>query len=225
MAWKSAPDPSRPERAVAPPDVSSEFTLCQLVTVISGPSWRCSGKQGLPQCLLVPSDYFVTGHRIRPQPFLVKAEQVQVPQPALVGPALLPPIMRVALLWTLSLLSTSLLKRGAQSWTQCSSCGPTSAALRGRITSLGLLELELHLWMHDKVRLAFLTASPHCLPIVIFCASGKKKRPRYSQQGKHPQGAQGLCAPGGTGPKTGQMARGGGTPRLAAGLWKGVGRT
>ena len=63
------------------------------------------------------------------------------------------------------MLSTSLLKHGAQTWTQYSSCGLTSAAQRGRIASLDLL--EMHLWMQDKVRSAFLTASPHCRPMFI----------------------------------------------------------
>ena len=27
--------------------------------------------------------------------------------------------------------------------------------------------LEMHLWMHNQVRLAFLTASPHCRPMFI----------------------------------------------------------
>ena len=57
------------------------------------------------------------------------------------------------------MLSTSLLKWGTQNWMQYSSCGLTSVAQRGRIASLDLL--EMHLWMHDKIRLAFLTASPH----------------------------------------------------------------
>ena len=63
------------------------------------------------------------------------------------------------------MMSTSLLKCSAQNWTQYSNCGLTSATKRGRITSLDLL--EMHLWMGDKVRLAFLTTSPHCWPMFI----------------------------------------------------------
>ncbi|KAK4811750.1 hypothetical protein QYF61_005318 [Mycteria americana] len=53
-----------------------------------------------------------------------------------------PSIISMALLWTLSSLSTSFLNCGDQNWTQYSTCGLTNAEWHGMITSLSLLLVQ-----------------------------------------------------------------------------------
>lgn len=69
-------------------------------------------------------------------------------------------IIFVALHWTCSVSSLSLLSWGAQNWTQHSRCGLTRSEWRGRITSLELLA-TLFL-MNPRTPLAFLATRKYC---------------------------------------------------------------
>lgn len=66
----------------------------------------------------------------------------------------------MALCWTLSKMSTSLLYWGIQNWMQYSRCGLTSAEEMKRTFSLYLLEI-LGL-MQPKIPFNFLAARVHC---------------------------------------------------------------
>ncbi|KAK4818263.1 hypothetical protein QYF61_009968 [Mycteria americana] len=91
-----------------------------------------------------------------------QAEQCQFSQPFLIGEMLqsLHHLRGPSLVQTGKNMSISLLYWGAQSWTQCSRCGLTSAEKRGRINSLNLLETLFLTQL--RIPLAFLATRAHC---------------------------------------------------------------
>jgi len=106
---------------------------------------------------------------IVPKPSLLQAEQSQLSQPFLMGEGSSPLIIFVASYWTLSSMPVSLLYWGAQNWTQCSRCGPTSAEQRRRITSLN--PLAMFCLMQSRIPFAFFVARARCWLMFILVST------------------------------------------------------